>query len=270
MKLKKILYPKPTPKRIILSIFFILICLLCFVYLAANWLIFPGYSSLGGDSYDIIKLTSANGNQISAVYFSNPDANYTILYSHGNGEDIEMIRPSLELYQRNGFALLAYDYQGYGTSEGKATEKNVYQDIEAAYSYLINDLNTPPDKIISLGRSVGSGPSCYLAEKYPIAGLIVESGFTSAFRVVTQYPLLPFDRFPNSKRLEKITCPVLFIHGKKDRTVLFGHALKNFDSANEPKMKFWLDNAGHNDVMSIAGEKYFLELQQFVELIENQ
>jgi alpha/beta superfamily hydrolase len=39
--------------------------------------------------------------------------------------------------QQAGFAVLAYDYRGYGTSEGIPSEAGAYKDIEAAYTYLV-------------------------------------------------------------------------------------------------------------------------------------
>ena len=37
---------------------------------------------------------------------------------------------------------MAYDYEGYGTSEGKPSEKRTYQDESAVYSYLVTKINT--------------------------------------------------------------------------------------------------------------------------------
>jgi abhydrolase domain-containing protein 17 len=44
------------------------------------------------------------------------------------------------------------------------------------------------------------------------AGVVIESGFVSAFRVVTRIPLLPFDRFPNLRHVREVNSPVLIIH----------------------------------------------------------
>lgn len=65
---------------------------------------------------------------ISAVYLPNPNATYTLLFSHGNAEDIGDDLPVLEEYRNAGFAVFAFDYRGYGTSEGRPNERNVYAD----------------------------------------------------------------------------------------------------------------------------------------------
>ncbi len=249
---------------------FIFICAAAALYAFNNKLIFPQWTTSRTDSPDIFKLASTDGRKISALYLAEPNATFTILYSHGNGEDIPQIRCWLELYRRHGYSILSYDYQGYGTSEGKPTEQNAYDDAEAAYKYLTTDLKIPPQKIIILGRSVGSGPSCYLAEKYPVAGVILESAFTSAFCVITQASILPFDKFPNIVRLKNIKCPVMVIHGRMDLMINYLHGKKLYRTANNPKMCYFVPAAGHNNILDTAGEEYFVKLSQFVRLIQNQ
>ena len=121
------------------------------------------------DGPEILKLTSANGKVISAVYLPQPSAKFTLLVSHGNAEDLGDIRPWLEDLRRSGFNVFAYDYQGYGASQGKPTEKTAYEDENAAYDYLTLTLKTPPDRIIVFGRSVGTGPAVHLAARRPLA-----------------------------------------------------------------------------------------------------
>jgi abhydrolase domain-containing protein 17 len=64
----------------------------------------------------------SHGTPLTALYLPNPKAQYTILYNHGNAEDLGQIRPVLEDIRRSGFSVYAYDYRGYGTSAGKPSE----------------------------------------------------------------------------------------------------------------------------------------------------
>lgn len=119
-----------------------------------------------------------------------------------------------------------YEYTGFGESNGRLPgEQSLYDDIETVYLYLTENLNISPDNIILYGRSIGSGPTSYLAEKYPVAGAILHSGLSSALRVVFNLRwTLPFDKFPNIDRMANINCPVYIIHGKRDEIVPFYHA----------------------------------------------
>ena len=173
----------------------------------------PGYR----DDASVLKFSSADGARISAIYFPNSNATYTLLFSHGNAEDIGYDTPFLEAIRNAGFAVFAYDYQGYGTSAGKPSEEHVYEDNEAAYNYLRNNLHVPSGRIIAWGRSLGGAAAVDLAARRPVAGLIMESAFTSAFRVLTRFALLPFDKFPNLAKISNVRCPVKVAHSKTGR-----------------------------------------------------
>jgi hypothetical protein len=65
-------------------------------------------------------LTNSYGTEIPAVYFKRNGAKVTILYSHANAEDLGVMFGWLKcLSRRLDVNVLAYDYTGYGESEGK-------------------------------------------------------------------------------------------------------------------------------------------------------
>ncbi len=190
-----------------------------------------------------------------------------ILYSHGNAEDLGIIKPKLSEIRTLGFNVLAYDYQGYGTSTGKPTESHTDQDIDSAYNYLTQRLKISPETIILFGRSVGSGPTLDLAVRKPVAGVILESAFTSAFRVVLPFPILPFDKFNNLDKIKQIKCPVLVMHGQMDSVVPFSHGEKLFAATPKAKLSLWIKDGDHNDFTEKAGTNYNRILRKFVSLV---
>jgi fermentation-respiration switch protein FrsA (DUF1100 family) len=244
-----------------------LIALIMAVFFSDQMIFHPQQAGYRDDAR-ILKLTSSVGAKISATYLPSPDATFTVLFSHGNAEDIGDDQPLLEQIRAAGFAVLAYDYQGYGTSEGKPTERHAYDDEEAAYNFLVQALHIQPNKIIAFGRSVGGGPAVDLASRRPVAGLILESAFTSAFRVMTRVSVLPFDRFDNLQKITKIHCPVLVIHGTQDSVINASHGRKLFAAANEPKQALWVDGADHNDVAFVGDARYISSLKDFAILVQ--
>jgi fermentation-respiration switch protein FrsA (DUF1100 family) len=266
---KKLLIGEFNLKRLMTSLFlipiFVYVGLLIFAYLFADKLIFQPQVSLYTDNSEIIKLTTSNGEKISAKFYPNPNATHTILFCHGNAEDLKTAESMLKEFQKNGFAVLVYDYRGYGTSEGYPTEENVYRDADAAYEYLTNALNIPPEKIIIQGRSLGGAAAIDLAVYKKVGGLIVESSFVSAFRVLTTYQITPFDKFRNLSKIKNIACPILFIHGKNDQIIPFWHGEKLFTEANEPKFSLWIDEAGHNNIYQIGGQSYLQAIRDFAD-----
>lgn len=255
-------------KRVVVYSFLLYVALCGDALFFADSLIFRPHRSSYNDNPGIIKITSSNGKKISAVYLPNPDARFTLLVSHGNAEDLGDIREWLEDMRQAGFSVFAYDYQGYGTSEGKPSEQAAYADESAAYDFLALNLGMPPDHIIIFGRSVGTGPAVQLATRRPAAGLVLQSPFLSAFRVLTRIPLLPFDRFPNYKRINHVHCPVLIMHGTKDSIIGMWHGQKLFELANEPKQFVAISGADHNDSSPAITRIINHALAQFASTLE--
>ena len=236
--------------------------------LLSDRMIFQPQRSSYQDTPEVLKLTSTDGTRISALSLPNASATYTILFSHGNAEDLGDNRQFFEELRRAGFSVFAYDYHGYGTSGGTPSEKTVYSDADAAYEYLTRSLEIPSQRIISFGRSVGAGAAIDLAARKRLAGLIVQSGFTSAFRVLTSIPLVPFDKFRNLEKIARVHCPVLIMHGQADRVVPFQHGLQLYERANQPKMNFWVERADHNDFELVAAEGYYRALKKFSDVLK--
>jgi fermentation-respiration switch protein FrsA (DUF1100 family) len=163
--------------------------------------------------------------------------------------------------------VLTYDYQGYGTSNGSPSEENAYAAIDAAYGYLLTEKRVDPKRIILHGRSLGGGVAVDLASRKPVAGLILESTFTTAFRVVTRYPIVPFDKFENIKKIDKVACPVLVIHGTDDWNIPSYHGRLLFKAANEPKQALWVEGAGHNNVVYTNEKLYLDTMRSFVQTL---
>ncbi|MDF7800171.1 alpha/beta hydrolase [Pontiellaceae bacterium B1224] len=270
--LKKILVGDVSFRRLIRSVVTIYLSLLVFAFLWSDRLIFQPHESSYIDDPSVIKLETSDGAPVSALYMPNDSAEYTVLYSHGNAEDLGDIRDFMTEYHARGLSMLSYDYPGYGTSPGQPTPANVYSAADAALKYLTEVKNVPLNRIIIHGRSVGGGPALYLAHENDVAGLIVESSFVSAFRTLTHIPLSPFDKFKNLKRIADVNCPVLVVHGNDDNTIPQWHGRKLYEKANEPKMNCWLTNTTHNYMPTEAEKIYWNRISSFCKLMvsENQ
>jgi hypothetical protein len=254
-------------KRAVRSLLFtfgsVYVFFLFYLYFFGDSLVFYPPPSSYRDSARILKIPGRDGLRFSAVYLPNPAARYTLLFTHGNAEDIGHNFDFLERMQAAGFSVFAWDYRGYGTSEGRPSEQALYQDSEAAYEYLTMALNVAPDRIIPLGRSLGGAAATHIAAGRPVAGLILESTFTSGQKMLTPVRIFPFDRYLNLERLTKVRCPVLVIHGTADMTIPFRHGEALFAAASEPKRSFWVAGAGHNDLYFTAGAEYEKRLREF-------
>jgi abhydrolase domain-containing protein 17 len=239
-----------------------------FAWFAADGLIFAArhasYTTLPG----LIKIPADDGTPIAALHLPNPEARFTILYFHGNAEDLGDIHDRLKELHAHGFAVLSMDYRSYGATPGEPCEANVHTDVVAVYRHAVEKLGVPPDRIIAYGRSLGSGAAVELAASKPVAGLVIQSGFVSAFRCMTGVTLLPWDRFSNLGKIAKVKCPVLIMHGDHDRTIPYAHGQLLLAAANEPKRALWVPGAAHNNFLDVAGERYWEAMKEFRELVE--
>lgn len=250
------------------SVLFVYAVFALFVYFRADSMIFLPQPPTYRDDDSVLKIPVNDTEHISARYLPNAEATYTLLYIHGNAEDLGDIAPLMQQLYQWGYGVFAYDYRGYGTSDGTPSEKHAYQDAAAAYQYLTQQLMIPGDRIIVYGRSVGGGSAVDLATRYPVAGLVLESTFISAFRVIAPIPLLPFDKFHNRSKLVQVQCPVLVMHGQADTIIPFSHGQALFETAPEPKLSLWVEQAGHNDFPQAAGKRLRQAIANLVDLIQ--
>ena len=243
--------------------------LLLFSVVFTNRVLFPAPPSSYRDGEKALKIKTQSGLQITASYIPCPNATHTILYCVGNAEDLGTARSNYApLSTKGGFHVLAFDYPGYGTSEGQPTEKTVNEATEAAYQWLLSEKGLTSDKIVAYGRSLGGGPACELAKQKKLGGLILEQTFTSVYRVKTGIGILPGDVFENIKKVDSIDCPLLIVHGKADRLIPISHGKALFRKAKDPKLCLWVDYAGHgNSVLNNAGNAYWQKIQEFRKLL---
>ena len=178
------------------------------------------------DKKDVASFTSslsvgtAHEYKIPAFFLRRKGAKITILFSHGNAEDLGMMyRRMKEMAMSLCANVLAYDYTGYGLSTPHnvaPSEKMCYRNIEAAYHHLTEVMKIPPSEIVLYGRSLGSGPSCYLAKKTAekgnsVAGLILHSPFLSIYRIVIDCRInLVGDMFINKSNARGVRYAIVY------------------------------------------------------------
>lgn len=252
---------------LVLSIYVVFTAL---AWLLAERVIFqPPTASYSADRLPVDLVAVGESDSVAVLHLPHDAARYTILYSHGNAEDLGHLVGVLDQLRQAGFAVVAYDYRGYGASTRvRPTARRAVEDLGAVYDHAVHTLGVRPDRLVLYGRSVGSGPTLELAPTRPVAGVILESAFTSTYRVVTRVPLLLFDRFPNLTFIRRVHQPVLVIHGTRDEVIPFSHGRQLFDAAPGPKQAFWVEGASHNDVLMVAGERYRQALSGFVDLLD--
>jgi len=118
--------------------------------------------------------------------------------------------------------LIVVEYPGYGVYEGIPNEDNVLSDALRVIEFIIKVLKWKSQDIIVMGRSIGTGPACYVGSKYKLGALAMISPYTSIRGIIQNMPFGEIykyfvkERFNNSELISKVTSPTFILHGKED------------------------------------------------------
>ena len=228
----------------------------------------PGPDSIGL-AYETVEIITEDGIRLDAWYVPAREARGTVLFFHGNAGNISHRLDSLRVFNQLGLSTLIFDYRGYGRSEGKVSEQGIYRDAEAAWRHLTGERGIPAAEIVLFGRSLGAAVAASVASRHRPGALIIESGFVSVPDMAAElYPWLPARwlariGFPTGDFLKSVSCPVLVVHSRDDEVIPFGHGLRLFEIAREPKQLLEL-RGGHNDGFLVSGRRYLDGLDAFL------
>ncbi|MEE2777698.1 MAG: alpha/beta hydrolase [Acidobacteriota bacterium] len=210
-----------------------------------------------------------DGTRLHAWWIPHPKARGAVLYCHGNNGNISHRLGALGDLRRMKVSVLAFDYRGYGRSEGEPSEDGVYRDARAAWDHLTGPLGVEPSKVLLFGHSLGGAVAIETALHRQIAGLVVQSSFTHIRDMVrVLYPRTPLhlmarNQFRSLDKVASIDVPKLFIHGSDDPTIPMRLGRRLYEAAAEPKDWFEIPRAGHNDVYRHGGFRYYWRLARF-------
>jgi fermentation-respiration switch protein FrsA (DUF1100 family) len=228
-----------------------------------------------GLEYEKVQLRTPDHLALFGWYIPAKNAQFTLLYCHGNGGNISYTLDSINIFNELGLNCFIFDYRGYGASQGKPTEEGTYIDAQAAYDWLITEKKLKPADIIIFGWSLGGSIAAHLASNIEAKGLIIESGFTSYADIGQKfYPYMPvrlFARygFKTSDYLKQVNGPVLIIHSRNDEISPFELGLRLYEeAANEPK-EFLEIFGGHNDGFLYSGQVYREGLSNWIKFLKN-
>ncbi len=264
MDWKRILIGKWSWKRPIQSLVSIYLLLAIFAVFFADLILFaPPVPSYQADFKGLIHLRTDAGEDVAALHYPAAPGMPTLLYSHGNAEDLGQAVDLYQAWHGMGFGVLSYDYPGYGQSTGKPVEASCNRAIQSAWNHLLA-AGVKPASIIIVTRSVGGGPGTWLASHEKPAGLAMIAPFTSVYSVPFHAAIFPRDRFPNLKLIRMMDLPLLVLHGENDEVIPNWHGRKLVEASPSKDKTFRLvPGAGHNDLFEVAGDEIIREIADF-------
>ena len=199
----------------------------------------------------------------------------TILYFHGNGEEVGDHEWIAQYYMERGINLFVADYRGYGLSGGRPTITNLVRDSHAifrGFKGVIEKEGFGPGFFV-MGRSLGSFSTMEIAYHHQdeLRGVIIESGSANNFRRLWGYlgdgerENLLRSNFLNKDKIRSVHIPTRIIHGEYDQILPVQEGLELYESSvAQDKEILIVAGADHNDLMIRGQREYFGKIEEFV------
>lgn len=219
--------------------------------------------------FEDVALIAADAVRLHGWFVPAPNAPHVVLLCHGNSGNIGDIVDTLPVLREAGMSVLAFDYRGYGHSEGLPTEQGTYEDALAAWKHLTEQRGYKPDQIVIYGRSLGAAVATWLATQVSPRALVFESGFKALPELAQElYPWLPVRylasiHYNNEQRMRDVTCPTLFIHSSDDELIPIDHARRVYAVHRGPK-QFVEIRGTHGHGYQTSGMAYSAPLHSFL------
>lgn len=176
-----------------------------------------------------------------------------VIYFGGNAEEVSHLAEKYKYFPHTIMVLM--NYRSFGLSQGTISEKTMFSDALEVYDYLKNDIRIDSNKIIVIGRSIGTGVATYLSSQRKTNGTVLITPYENMIDVAFEkYPFVPISllikhRFESDKYTATITSPMLSLIAANDEVIPKHHAYKLKD-AWKGKTETLEVNENHNSIMN--------------------
>lgn len=173
-----------------------------------------------------------------------------IVYYKGNSGSFTTEHERYEQFVADGYGFVAFDYRGFPASPGSISQQGILDDATTVFDWAA----AKGFPMVIWGRSLGSGPSTYVASERDAEALLLETPFLSAVTLARErYPFMPVslvmaDQFPVNEWVLNVDEPVLVAHGTGDTTIDVSNGERVY-ALVPSKDELWIEpGAGHGDL----------------------
>lgn len=141
-----------------------------------------------------------------------------VLYFGGNAEEVSHLMVYKTYFPNTVMALI--NYRSFGLSKGKISEKTMFSDALEVYDQLMRNPEIDPDRVIVIGRSIGTGVATYLSSQRKTSATVLITPYENMIDVAFEkYPFVPIGllinhRFESDKYAPNISSPMLALISK--------------------------------------------------------
>jgi pimeloyl-ACP methyl ester carboxylesterase len=159
-----------------------------------------------------------------------------------------------------GWSVLLMNYRGYGLSQGAPGQDELYRDALFLYDHFTARAEIDKQRVVLMGRSLGSGVATYVASQRRVAGVILTTPYDSIAAVAQNfYPYVPVrlllrHPFDALSLAGEIRVPLLALVAERDQVIPPIHAERLIAAWAGPKQRVVIPGADHD---SLVGENLY-------------
>lgn len=199
-------------------------------------------------------------------HHTGPPPQGLVIYFGGNAEEVS--GQILDTSELAPWSVAAFNYRGYGRSEGAPSEAALSADSLVVFDRLKARPDVDAESIVVFGRSLGSGVAVQLAAQRPVRALILVSPFDNLRSIAGKtYPFAPVSwllrhPFDSLALAPGISTPLLVLAGERDNLIPPAHSRRLADAWAGPRRFQLIPGAGHNDIHAAPG--YWPAIREFL------
>ena len=231
-----------------------------------------------------LQIRSARGELLTGYYYPAGAKGKRIAFIiHGyRSEHAETAGMYYDYYASRGFDLFCCDHTAHGESEGRQIGFDYFESADCLLwiDELCRRFGSDTQMILH-GFSMGAATVLKMSSQCPsqVKMIVADCGYTSGEtqlksslgpmypimrglnRIIAGYDLRDTDVRPS---LRQSHLPILFVHGKKDRSVAFSNGETLYDMYPGPKDCLFVDDARHVECMYVDPKGYESKLDAFI------
>jgi len=200
---------------------------------------------------------SKNGKMITYYKFTPlVKSEKIIIFSHGNGSRAYQYKNYFKwLSNHLETTIIAYDYQGYGFSEGTCSEKNCYEDLESIIEHVKVEYGYSEENIRLIAYSLGTGVTIdYISNHSWSSPVILIAPYRSIITTVaprTSGYLDKIDMFISINKIHRVICPVKIYHGIDNKVIPIDHGRDLYTKLLNPLPPVWVQGGTHTNMFEL-------------------
>lgn len=245
-------------RRIVGFVFGLYVLAVAVLFFAQRMLLFPAPNEYAAPRVSFAETFRGTRHGVRYAGLHHPSRSsddLTFVYLHGNGEVVQWSEDLFGRLRGSAFGTAALEYSGYGVlHDDPLGEWPMLASVDAGL-HALYERGVRPDRVVLLGRSLGSGFAVAMAARGHGLAIVLMSPYSSIPDAAAyQYPYVPArwlvrDRIDSVSRADRVHVPVLVVHGDRDEVVPFELGRRLAHHIHGARF-IALPGAGHDDVFA--------------------